>query len=202
MDRGGLQRLIPIILILIIVVVAVAALISLGRTLFSGSGEQAEPAVNIGNQALTNTNADRSISMSVRGPIVANEDHYSYTIMISPETREITTYRGYLHEELENDQFKNNKQAYEQLVYALSRANLMEGTPLQDEANDTRGICATGLLYEFEVRQGENSIQKLWTTTCSGSKGSLKANASQVGRLFKLQIPTFDAVTSKIKLNY
>jgi hypothetical protein len=113
----------------------------------------------------------------------------------------MTTYRGYLKEQVDNEQLSNNLQAYEQLVYALNRAKLMDGTPLSGDANDTRGLCANGTLVEFEVRQGSNSIQKLWTTSCTGSKGSLKANLTQVSRLFQQQIPDFSKLLSKISLS-
>ncbi|USN96499.1 MAG: hypothetical protein H6797_05545 [Candidatus Nomurabacteria bacterium] len=199
MDRSGIQRLVPIVLVLIIVVLAIAALVSLGRTLFGGgaSPETSSP-VNTGKQALTSTLADRSVRMTVRGPIVARENFHSYTITISPDARNMTTHVGYLGNEVDNDQMQNDIQAYTQFVYALNRANFMEGMPLKGAANDTRGICASGNLYEFEVRQGDNTIQKLWTTTCSGSLGSLKANLGQISNLFQLQIPDFSKLLSKI----
>jgi hypothetical protein len=199
MDRSGLQRVIPVILVLIIVIVAIAALVSLGRTLFSGGNSQpTAPPVNVGKQGLTKTLADRSVRMTVRGPIVANEKFHSYTITASSNQRNMTTYVGYLGQQIDNEKLENNIQAYTQLVYALDRANLMEGKPLDDGANDTRGICATGTLYEFEVIQGTKSIQKLWTTTCKGAKGSLKANQSQVSKLFQQQIPDFSKLVSKM----
>lgn len=201
MDRSGIQRLVPIILVFIIVVLAVAALVSLGRTLFGGSSAPQTPQVNSGKQALTNTLANRSVRMNVRGPIVARENFHTYSITVSPDTRNLTTYKGYLGDEVDNDQLENDTQAYTQFVYALSRARLMEGTPLKGDANDTRGICATGYLYEFEVRQGDNAIQKLWTTSCNGSPGSLKANLNQVLSLFRLQIPDYSKLLSKINFS-
>lgn len=202
MDRSGIQRLVPIILVLIIVILAVAALVSLGRTLFGGTSSPAPtPLTNSGKQALTNTFADRSVLMSVRGPIVAREDFHSYTVTVSPDARNMTTYEGYLGEKVDNDQIQNDTQAYTQFVYALDRANLMEGSELKGEENNTKGICATGYLYEFEVRQGDNTIKKLWTTTCSGSRGSLAANLDQVVRLFRLQIPDFSKLLSKINFS-
>lgn len=203
MDRSGLQRLIPIILVLIITVVVIAALISLGRSLFGGNGgEQTLPQVNVGEQALTNTSTNRSVRVHVRGPIVADENFHSYTILVSPESRKLTTFKGYLYEQLDQELLTNNTQAYEQFVYALDRADMMAGMPAEGEANDTRGICATGSLYEFEVFQGENSVQKLWTTSCSAKDGTLDASASVLRRLFQKQIPNFDKITSKIKMNY
>jgi hypothetical protein len=191
----------PVILVLIVVGIAIAALISLGRAMFSGGG--AEPSlapVNSGKDALTKTTADRSVKMTVRGPIVAQENFHSYMIKVTPDSRNMTTYKGYLSEEVDSDKLDNNVQAYTQFVYALSRANLMEGTPLSGDANDTRGVCANGTVYEFEVLQGDKSVQKLWTSTCKGSQGSLKANLAQVSRLFRLQIPDFSKLAEKINL--
>ena len=204
MYRSGLSRIIPIVLVLAAIGLAIWALISVGRMFFSGSGNGSEPQatqqVNVGKQALTNTTADRSVRMTVRGPIVADENFHSYSITISPDARNMTTYVGYLGQQVDTQQLTNNIPAYEQLVYALDRANLMEGTPLSGTANDTRGICATGSLYEFEVLQGSNSIQKLWTSTCEGSPGSLKASLSQITNLFRQQIPSFSQLISKINV--
>lgn len=203
MDRSGAQRIIPIVLVLIIVALAVAALVSLGRVLFGGesSSPSPTPPVNTGKQALTTTSADRSVRMTVRGPIVASENFHSYAITVSPDARNMTTYVGYVGQPVDSAQLENTSQAYEQFVYSLSRANLMEGTPLTGEANDTRGICATGSIYTFEVLQGSNVIQGLWTSTCKGSPGSLEANLQQVSRLFQRQIPTFSQLASKVRLS-
>ena len=204
MDRSGIQRIIPIVIVLIIAGVAVWALISLGRMLFSGGGTTATtsptPTVNNGAQALTQTTADRGVRMTVRGPIVANENFHSYTVTATPSSRNMTTYTGYLGQQVNTSQLDNNVQAYTQLVTALSRANLMAGTPLSGDADNTDGICATGYLYEFEVLQSTNTVQKLWTTTCKGSPGSLKANLNQVVNLFRAQIPNFVKLTTEIKL--
>ncbi len=201
MDRSGIQRIIPIVLVLIVVALVIAALVSVSRSFFSGPSKTATPTVNVGKEALTSTLADRSVRMTFRGPIVADEKFHSYTITASPDMRNMTTYVGYLGQQVDSEQLTNNTQAYEQLVYALDRANLMAGTPLSGAANDARGICATGSVSEFEVSQGTNSVQKLWTSSCRGAVGSLKANVSQVTRLFQVQIPDFAKLQSKISLS-
>lgn len=205
MNRSGLSRIIPIILVIGAIGLAIWALVSVGRMIFGsnngGSGSQTTQQVNVGKQALTKTTADRSVRMTVRGPIVADENFHSYSITISPDARNMTTYVGYMVQQVDNQQLTNNIPAYEQFVYALERANFMEGTPLSGSANNTRGICATGNLYEFEVLQGSNSIQKLWASTCDGSPGSLKASLSQITNLFRTQIPGFAQLLSKISLS-
>lgn len=204
MDRSGLQRLIPIILVLIITVVVIAALISLGRALFSmGEGTPEEkPQVNVGQNALTSTSDNRSVRMHVRGPIVADEKFHSYTIIATPSSRSIATFQGYLYAPVDGQVLSNNKHAYEQFVFALSHAGMMKGTVLEGDANDTRGLCAVGTLTEFEVRQGDNTVQRLWTTSCSNAKGSFKNSTSAIRQLFQKQIPDFDKLTAKIRMNY
>lgn len=203
MDRSGLQRVIPIIIVILVIVGIGWALISLGRAFFGGDGDSSQsPApVNSGKQALTATTADRSVRMSVRGPIVAQENFHSYSISISPDSRTMTTYKGYLGEQVDTSQLDNNAQAYEQFVNALDRANMMEGAPLTGDANETAGICATGSLYMFEVMQATNVVRSLWTTTCKGSVGSLKANRAQLQNLFKAQIPDFNKLAQKVRLS-
>ena len=200
MDRSGAQRIIPIVLILIVIIVAIVALVSVARTLFfSGSdNNNTSQTVNSGKQALTNIQTGHSVRMTYRGPIVAQEKFHTYTITVSPEARNMTTYVGYLGQQVDTSQLTNNTQAYEQFVFALDRAKLMDGTPLTGDADDRRGICATGTVYEFDVLEGSSSIQNLWTSTCKGSAGSLKAVTSQVNRLFQLQIPDYSKLFSKI----
>ncbi len=203
MDRSGLQRIIPIILVLIVIGLAAFALFSLGRTLFSGGTGQSpspSPESNTAQQTLTTVTAERGVRMSVRGPIRAGENFHSYAITVTPDARNMTTYVGYVGQEVEKSDLANDAQAYTQLVTALNRAKLMEGTALTGDANNTDGICATGTLYVFETLHNDKPVQTLWTTTCKGSAGSLKANLAQVRNLFQLQIPTFSKLSDKVNM--
>lgn len=188
-------RILQITLIIVIIVIAVAALISVSRVVFSNTiNFQDDASV----AALTSTSADRAVRMTVRGDIVADEDFRSYQIEITPNTRVLTTYSGYLHQHTGDISLTNNIPSYEQLVYALSRANMMRGTELTGASNDTRGVCANGFLYEFQILKADKSVKKLWTTSCSSSAGSLKASASTLKSLFIDQIPGAQAATDKL----
>lgn len=181
-------------------IVAIATLVSVGRMIFGGGEESPQSPIATttdGKDALKKTNADYSVRMTARGPIKANETARSYTITVSPNERNMTTYRGYVGDQIDSEDLDNNVQAYTQFVNALSQAGLMDGTPLSGAENNTNGVCASGYLYEFEVRQGSKVIEKLWTSSCKASPGSLDASVSQVNRLFQLQIPNFSKLQSK-----
>lgn len=197
MYRGNSTRIIPIILVLIVIAIVIAALVSIGRAVLGGNtSTQSNP----GRDALLTTTPDHSVRMTVRGPIVANENFHSYQVVIDPTSRMMTTYQGYVETPIATRSYDNNTQAYEQFVYALDKANMMNDDELTGSQNDTRGICATGIVYEFETLQNGATVKKLWTSTCKGSPGSFKQSVSQVSNLFLSQIPDQKTLLSNLDL--
>ena len=199
MVNSNSQRIVPIILIFIVIIVAVAAVISLGRGMFGGSSSNEQP-VDTAKTALLSTTADRSVRVTVRGPIVGDNTFRSYTIAVAPTFRTLTTYQGYLDTQLETAQLTNNIQGYSEFVHALDRAGLVVGSELKGEADDRRGICAKGKLYVYEILQGSTAVKTLWTTTCANAKGSLKASNQTLLSLFRAQVPDASKLTTKINL--
>lgn len=192
------NSLLPVILIVIIVVVSVAAIVALARTLLFGDSNQAEEAGEQEAAALIQTTADRAVRMTIRGQITADEKFRSYQITVSPSSRVMTTYAGYLDEQIDTVQLDNNTRAYEEFVFALDRAGMMAGTPLEGAANDRRGLCPSGKILEFETLQNSQTVEQLWTTTCGGVKGSFKGNSAAISDMFLAQIPQGPDLLKKI----
>ncbi len=192
MQRNSNFRLLPLIISVIVVALLIAAVVSIGRAIFSGGKSSTEDTAQVdeGREALLNTSGGHSVQMTVRGPIVANEDFQSYQVDVSNSERSITSYLGYLESRSGGTSLSNNTPAYEQFVYALDKANMMKGVePDSNEADDLRGICASGYVYEYAVLSSGNVVKSLWTSTCSGSKGTLDASKEQLTKLFLDQIP-------------
>ncbi len=187
---------IPTILIIIGIIVAVIALYSVARMmLFPGNGTIIQDS---GREALLSLAVDRKVVMTVRGPIVADEDFRSYQIIVTPDERKAVLHTGYQNQVLESKTFKNNTPAYEQFVYALDKANLTKGTALTGDSDDTRGLCATGKLYEFQIINGDDLVKRLWTTSCSSNRGSLDGKLSQLTKLFNAQIPNYKSIVGNL----
>ncbi len=203
--RNSISRFIPILLVIIITIVAVAAVIAIGRALF-GNGStndnrnQPNPNIEDAKTALLSTDVDRSVRLTVRGPIVANENFRSYSITITPDSREMITYEGYLDNQIDRKRLDNNTKAYTELVYALDKRKMMDGKDLTDEQNDLRGICASGKIYKFETIKNNSVVKSLWTSDCSGSKGSAQANVNEILDMFLKQIPDGKKMASGIGL--
>ncbi len=194
------SRILPTVLTIIIIVVAIAGLVALARLLFGGGGSSTPQAIDTSQQSLLNTGDGRAVSMTVRGPIVADEDFRSYRIIISPSSREFKAFTGYLDAVTSQETLSNNTAAYTQFVNALDKANLTVGNPFPDEQNSVAGICATGKVYEFSLLTAGDIEETLWTSTCSGSPGSLKANANQLSQLFLSQIPSGSDIAASLRL--
>ena len=202
MSRYSRSRFLPILLVVVVMIIAIVALVSLARAIFFSGDSSSETSqqVDVSREALLNTSEGHSVRMTIRGPIVADEAFHSYRITVTPSSRSLVTYNGYLDSQIDAINLGNNIPAYEEFVYALDKANLPLGTQLSEEKDDTRGICATGRIYEYEIIKGEEVVKRLWTSTCKGSPGSLQASADQLTSLFKVQIPDANKVLSKIRI--
>lgn len=195
------SRIIPVVLVIVIIIIAIAALVSIARVVFfSGSSTSSTVKVDTSRDALLNTAVGHSVSLTVRGPIVADEKFRSYKIDVSSNARSLKTYTGYLDAVVDQITLGNNVAAYDQFVHALDRANLTKGKQLEGDKNDTRGICATGNVYLYTIYDGTNEVKDLWTSTCNGSPGSLDASFTQLNNLFVRQIPGADTLISKVNL--
>lgn len=181
------NRVLPTILVVVIVIIAIVALFSLARAIFfPGNSNSSRDTTE---QELLSTAASNSVSMSVRGPIVADENFHSYRIVVSPSSRQLTTYNGYLGTVVEQKNFTNNTAAYEEFVNALNLAKMTAGNQPPEGSSNVQGVCATGRLTEYSILNDGYSLETLWTSTCSGSQGTLRANSKQLSNLFINQIP-------------
>lgn len=200
MNREGSRRILPTILIIIIIIVAVVAIVSLGRAIFGGGGDTADSeATQAARQALLDTTQGSAVSLTVRGKIINNDEFRSYRILITPSNRTMTTYSGYLGSPLKSKEYSNNVRAYEEFVYALDKAGFVNTITLTDDKNDTRGVCAAGNINEYDILKDDKSVKKIWTSTCSGITGSMKANPAQIRGLFQSQIPDFAVLVETIR---
>lgn len=188
------SRFFPILLIIIVIIIAIIAIVSIARAIFFSDSTSTEETADtsMSREALLSTDSGRSVRMTIRGPIVANEEAFSYRISVSPSARSLVVYRGYLGDTVDTTRLSNNTAAYEEFVHALDKADMTEGTPLEGAEDDTRGVCATGNLFEFEILNDGESVQRLWTSSCDGSPGSLEASSRQLQDLFEEQIPDVD----------
>ncbi len=206
MRRGQPTKLGRVLLIVIVVAVFIGALVWAGRALLGGNNTAKTDEVNAGQKLLDKPTDQMAVRMSVRGPIVATENHYSIVMTISQTNREIVTFRGYDGEVIQDEKLGNNQAAFRDFLAALNRAGFMQETLNVDEPN--QGICAIEQLITFEVLEyqhddkgavTEKSAKKLWTTSCPDLNGNFAGLVVNVEDLFIKQIPDARAVIDHAK---
>lgn len=209
--KSKLIRLAPILLIIAIAIFSIALIVTIGRSLMGGNSnnnasnsqtEASKEEIDASVKSLLSLDDGRSVRMKVRGPITAKEDSKYYIVEVSKKNRILRTFRGYDFVDVIDDVvLDNNKAAYEEFVNALNRANMMAGTAFTGEADNLLGICATGHIHEFAILKDGNVEKRLWTSTCSGSAGSLKANKDQLQNLFIAQIPNNEQIVKDLGIS-
>ena len=85
MKRSVVQRIIPLIFMLFIVGLVIAAIVSVVRIVTGNN--QPITQVNTSNTSLLSTAATSKVRMTVRGPIVGNEEFRSYQVVVTPNSR-------------------------------------------------------------------------------------------------------------------
>jgi len=196
MKRGGPTRLGAGLIVLIMAVVIIGAAVWAGRTFFgSGSGGDKEVIVDRAQELLDEPTEATAVRMSVRGPITAQENHYSIALTISSTARNLTIWRSYDGSVMTSENLTNSTASFNDFMAALNRAGYLKETRAEEE---NQGICAVGQLINFEIfeyqanEQGEITeelAKKLWTTSCSGLTGNFGGLTTNVIDLFLNQIP-------------
>lgn len=193
-DGSGIGGRGLLIMAVVFILVIGAIFFAITNGFFSGRDDaETRPAV-------TDITDARSVKMTVRGPIVGDEEHESYEIIVGTDERTITAFRGYVETSVGSRSFDNNRQAYTELVYALARAGFSEKRNTSDAQADERGVCPDGRLFVFEQLDNGRSVERLWTSSCSSQQGNLNARASTLKDLFDDQIPDRRSVLSGISL--
>jgi hypothetical protein len=181
----------------------IGGIVWISQAVFGGGSKPTE--VNAGQKLLDEPNNQMAVRMSARGPVNANENHYSIVMTISTSQRQITTYRGYDGSVIRDERLNNTEAAFRDFLAALNRAGLMKENPTDEPS---QGICATGQLIFFEVFEyvkddrgnvTEKQAKKLWTTTCNELKGNFAGLLINVVDLFKAQIPNSQAIIDDAK---
>ncbi len=202
MYKSNSLRIFPLILSVVIGVALIAGLITISGYLFAGDdGKKSDSELISPRDELVKLNTSRSVQVTIRGPIVANEEFETIRIKISPNYRKYNKYSGYLEDKQFAKSYKNNMKAYEQFVYALDKARMTrpgKNKPTE-EMQDIRGICATGKVYDYEILDGQQVVYRAWTSTCKGSQGTFGASVKQVNNLFISQIPEKDRPKVQLK---
>lgn len=193
MEYGSRLRFILLSIAAIVVLILSAwGIATLARNVFDrdSSATSTTEKVDLTEYIRPNTSA----KVTIEGPIVADENFESYEIEIGQDFRRMTVYRGYGRSVVAQKTYDNNDQAYDQFMRALAKLGFTNSTATT--LKDERGSCATGSRFIYELKDFDESVQRLWGVSCSSNNGSFAGSGTSVRSLFRSQIPDFRDLAS------
>jgi hypothetical protein len=166
-------------------------LFSIASNLFnSGADEEAavigEPTYNIPSAA--------TALFTVDGPVVATEEHRSYTIAVSQNVVTMKVFKNYGQTVIAEKSYTNNAQAFDTFLSALEALDVsarQRGTTIDDDTAEM-GVCPNGRRFILQV----DADLRRWSTSCSSRQGTAGFAMNQVESLFQRQIPDFRTLNS------
>jgi hypothetical protein len=178
---------------LAIMILAVFAVVLLGRNTNNSQ------TVQTGEQKVNMTefiNDESRVEFVQYGRVVSNEERRTLRIVVEENSRMIEILKGYQGEIERRETFTNNREAYDVFMNALNDAGFTREKA--DAPQENSGLCPTGRRFNYELKKNEDTISKLWNTSCSPSRGSFGGNSTLTRQLFQKQIPDYNTVVQGI----
>lgn len=185
-----MKYLIGLILSIMVIIFIIIKLLGSG----GGDSSQTEPV----NKSLASyADTATTVQFTIDNPVQAAINHNDIIVTVGRSSAVLTITRGYDGEVISSKSYPNSVNGYTNFLMGLQRSGEFTKGNHDPAVSDARGFCATGNRYIYEIIDpGGNPTQHLWSTSC-GVK-TFEGNISVTQRLFRAQIPDFNALTQNI----
>jgi hypothetical protein len=144
-------------------------------------------------------NSSAMVSMTVDGPVIADQNHNQVQVNITNTSATVNVIQGYNGDVIRTQSYPNTEASYDVFLRALAYAGFTKGNSASDLSNE-KGYCPTGDRYIFELSENGHTIERYWTTNCSGTPHSFDGDTSLVYQLFQQQIPDYQTTTENLNI--
>ncbi|NBU34103.1 hypothetical protein EB118_03890 [bacterium] len=179
---------------LILLVLSIWGVIAIAQSVFKPNNStkvSTDKKLVLTDFARSNT----AVSVEASGPIVGDENYISYNIEVTDSYRQITTFIGYQRRPTNTKKYDNNSVAYQAFLRALERNNFLTSLRIQGD-DDGLAACPSGNRYAYILKDQNEQISRLWSTSCTGRQGTMGGASAAVRSLFRAQIPDYTTILS------
>jgi hypothetical protein len=139
------------------------------------------------------------VRLYIDGRINSIEEHRAIEIVVAPEGRTLTVYKGYNLDVLKRKTYPEDQPAYDTFLYALALQGFVKERTNAKITDDT-GVCPEGFRYIYKLRSDGDDVLRLWSSDCNSTPGTFAGKASEIKLLFQRQIPDYDRLISDVEL--
>ncbi|MDB5175835.1 MAG: exported protein of unknown function [Candidatus Saccharibacteria bacterium] len=147
----------------------------------------------------TYANTDATVRVTIAGPVVANQEYKETRISVNRNEAMLESINGYDGVVTNAKSYTNTREGYVSFLRSIDRMGFTKGDTSKTLA-DERGYCALGNRYIFELVENGKTLQRFWSTSCTGTRTYL-GNASATLELFEAQIPDFASLIQASGVN-
>ena len=183
--------------VLLIIVFAIVAIIFFGRGNGSETRDSAA-ASRVTKVADYAENSSASVSWTMQGRVVGEDQFRSVRITVTPRSRTVEILNGYNQITERQQEFGSTPEAFRTFAKALDLANFGKERTVQ--IADERGVCPLGNRFIYRVSEGAREVMRSWSSSCQSTDGPFSGNPSLVGQLFKNQITDYHKFMNNVQL--
>jgi hypothetical protein len=175
----------------------VAILIFIIVLIVRGGGNPAEgpKAINLADYATSSS----QVVLTIDGPVAASQTHQSVKVFVDQSQTTIELIQGYEGQVINSKSYSMNPNSYAVFLLSLKHAGFVLGDTNPD-LNDERGYCPEGSRFIYELQDNNKQLQRYWNTSCGAKQGTFKGQGPIIRKLFKVQVPDYDEITTNVQL--
>lgn len=190
----NLRRFVAVGVIILLVIIGIVWLIAARSTRPEQDRQVTRPSALV-DYADTTT----EVRFTQAGKINAREDHRVVQISVGRDYRTIQLFDGYQGNVMNSRTLGNDEDAYRAFLAALENSGYVKSRNAPRNV-DPLGACSSGSRYNYDILQGADIKQSLWSTSCgNSSRGTFNGKASAVRSLFQAQIPNYQDFVSGVQ---
>ena len=194
-----LRWAIVITIVLLALVLIGWGLFSIASNVFNRSSGPSDGFVETKEFSRSELASTNLVRFTVDGPVVANQEHRSYTIEVNENIVTMRAYRTYDNIIISQKSYQNNRKSDDTFLIALERLSATARKKGTTEVDDyaEKGVCATGRRFIIEF---DEDVRR-WATTCTIEHGTAGGPLrTSIFNLFKKQVPDFEQIRRDAKL--
>ncbi len=168
--------------------------------LFAGRGAKPVQQQGVARPSTLVSYADTSteVRYTMEGQINARENHRVVQITVGQNYRTYTLFDGYQGSIIKTENLGNDQDAYRAFLAALQNSGFTK-TGVASRNTNPLGACPTGQRSHYDIIQGSDTLQSLWSTSCGSVHGTFAGSAGTVQKLFQAQIPNYTTLVQGVQ---
>jgi hypothetical protein len=178
--------------------IIIVALLAIFLIVNRGSNDSNAPRTKGASQLARYSGEDSSVSYTIQGKIVGDDQYRSIRITVSQDERRMDILSSYDDTIQKTESFDNTLSGYTVFLNALDRAGFRANR--KSAVSDFKGMCPLGNRYIYTLSTNDGELINTWSDSCQRADGTFAGNPSLIRRLFQNQINDYGKLTKGVTL--